>query len=125
MVDLEKRSRYVRLGKFGSARDEVLYHMDMDAWSMESDGNVDAPTGFFAMMENLPNDMEGIIDAFPDELNVMVEARESFSNLIGWFLLYHDDQGFFSVVEYNSLSDLRGAFRDLQAQYEEWGNNED
>lgn len=119
-LHLEKHSTYVRLGKFDSARDEVLYDMEMSEWACESDGNVEAPTGAFAYIEILPQDLREVVDAFREELRVMVESRESFGDLVGWFMLYHDDQGRFDVVEYDSLSDVRHAFRDLQDRYSAW-----
>lgn len=105
--------------KFNSARDELLYAMTLDGWANESDGNVEAPTGFFARISNDPQDVPSIRDAFPNETKGMAN-----STMVGHFLMKENSQGFVYVTTYPDSVSLIRDFRALEAEFSEWDSQE-
>ncbi len=98
------------LGKYDSLRDEYLHGMSLDGWSSERSGEVDAPTGWFALMINEAQDIAEIADAFGPPVR----------GIIGNFILSESSQGFAYVAVYDTADEARLAFAALNVEYGEW-----
>lgn len=107
-----------------SPRDQVLHAMAQQGWANESDGNVEAPTGWFCRISNALDDVVSIIDAFGLEA-LEIDPNFDFSEVIGHFLLVEDDQGFISVFEFESEWHAANAFIAQQRAYLEWLGSSD
>ncbi len=84
-----------------------------EGWANQSDGEVDAPSGHFA-----------IIDA-TTEREIMADLTEyvgeDFSAVpAAWLLVEHDDQGFVTVTECDSEADAQARYAALEAIYVAW-----
>lgn len=123
MPDLVKRQDYFRT-KFDSARDEWLYSMSDNMWANESSGDSESPAGWFARNSISPDELPEIVQAFPDELNTMIHARECVSDLVGHWLISGDSVGFVYVQGFESESELIEAYNALDRAYDEWSEQD-
>lgn len=98
------------LGKYDTLRDEYLHGMASEGWGIERSGEVDAPTGWFALMINEPADMAEIADAFGSPV----------VGIIGNFVLTETSQGFGEVSIYDTPGAARAAYEELETAYSEW-----
>lgn len=126
--------------KFGNnPTTEALYVLSLDGWFTESSGDVEAPTGWFAWTEIRENELgsaedgSGILGAFEDEF-ATIEGLDP-SSLVGGWILYEDNQGFVSAVEYEltpqsglsgwvQRSSAHKAFAELDAEYCAWADED-
>lgn len=108
--------------KFDSARDEYLYTMWLDGWAEASDGESEAPTGFFCMMSNTEKELPEIHDAF-GWLYPTKDLPDS-NALIGNFLIVTDDHGMVWVLSYESRAELEKAYNDSVDNYCEWASQD-
>jgi hypothetical protein len=125
MLSFEKAHSWRNVGKYVSARDSVLDAMVMSEWSNRSDGDVDSPFGYFALVCNSRAEMFEVLAAFADETAAMVEARETFDALQGNFVVVTDSQGFVHVAEYPTRNAAEDAFFVLARAYAEWASEAD
>lgn len=100
-------------GKFDSARDEALYQMTLEGWANQLDGNVEAPTGWFALIVNEPADMLEIMQGF--------DFNESLREpLTGYFILIENDQGFVTVESFDNELAAAAQYTALLTEANEW-----
>jgi hypothetical protein len=104
-------------GKFDSRRDELLYTMSVDGWAIASDGNVEAPTGWFAYMTNTPAEIAEIKQAFPDFSDV------PDAEIVGSFYLSEDSNGFFTVTESTKSGVVEAFNADVEA-FNAWSDSD-
>lgn len=106
-----------------SPRDQILHAMAQQEWANESDGNVEAPTGFFYRISNSSADISEIVAAFLDEISD-IDPSGTFNpmELKGHFLLVENDQGQIFVTEFDSEKALRNAYMDLVVAYCNWAD---
>lgn len=80
-------------------------------WANASDGNVDAPTGFFARITIEPNEIASVRDAFdlPEEYD---PPR--------YTLFQEDSSGFIHLTFLPTEVELLAAYDLLSDQYSEW-----
>lgn len=113
-------------GKFDSNRDSFLHWACTQEWGMGSDGNVEAPTGYFWQIEFIESEVGGNNTAFNSLLEEWLELEgESDSlafraSLMGCFILTENSQGFVSVARYDYYAAMNQDFMALQAIFEEW-----
>lgn len=105
------------------ARNEALHLLCANEWANESDGDVEAPTGYFwriTIEQRELAEVLGVLEGFdvpnldPDEL-------------VGEFIVREDSQGFVHVADYSTDEPVRAfgdrsrvAFRSLQRKYADW-----
>jgi uncharacterized protein (DUF1800 family) len=104
--------------RFASPRDELLYIMMHHEWAAERSGDIDAPTGTFAWMSNLHEDLTEIVDAFADSFNEV--GLESSHALVGNFLLQDLGHGPIDVRQFETENEVRAAYQQLEDMYESW-----
>ena len=121
--------------KFGrDPRVEALYAMSLQGWFTDQSGDVESPTGWFAWTEIRADEVAEIGEAFEAEFGDIAESddelRDLLASLVGGWLLFEDEQGFVSAVEYPLTRDpvfgvsasapARVAFDALDAEYATW-----
>lgn len=100
----------------------VLHQMSMDGWANESDGDVQAPTGWFAYMINDAADRDSLVDAFAD---VMADKDVTVEEVMGAWLLMEDNYGFKSAVDYGTEHAVRQMYGLLSREYQLWAGDVD
>mgnify|MGYP001791810815 CR=1 FL=1 len=110
--------------KYSSARDEVLHAMSVQGWANRSDGNVEAPTGFFAIISNSPAELAEVVAAFDEEIEGTEDSDFSTSELVGHFVLVEDSQGFVGVYDYSTELGARVFYDELEDTFSKWDEEE-
>lgn len=101
------------LSKYDSLRDEYLHAIASDD-SDERSGEVDSPTGWFALL---------IIKA--DEIaDLQASFGRPVEGIIGNFILTESSQGFGYVAAYETEAEARAAFESLDTEYGNWLGDE-
>lgn len=110
-------------GKYDTERDEALHRLCQEGWANESDGNVEAPTGYFWRITNTTQNVTELRDVLGEELPLF----DDYHLLVGAFILREDTQGFIHVQEYpGQYPDRTGddrarvAFQALQRAFAPW-----
>jgi len=115
--------------KYGSARDEVLDAMAAEGWANMSSGNVESPTGWFALVVNRPAEVTEIMDAFgDDDLRHRCGAwsdDEIRAELTGAFIVLTDSNGLVDVAEYETPGAAGNAYKGLEDAYGAWFGRDD
>lgn len=107
--------------KYDSARDEVIALL-ANGMRDDSTGNVDALTGWFALV-TIPANVDLMIDGDP----VSETAREygvTAADVIGSHIVTHDSQGFVYVETFDSEQEAREEFDCRAAQFAEWDDED-
>lgn len=104
-------------GKYDSQRDALLHRMVEGMWSNQSTGDVNAPTGAFALITISDAEKNECAAAFADDLTELDVHMP-----IGAFILREDSQGFITVDEHPTAAAATVAYRDLERTYEAWGS---
>lgn len=109
------------------ARDEALHRLCQDVWANQSDGDVQAPTGFFYVVTNTVRDLPELQDVLGNTWSDALLDDTGTNTLIGAFLVTEDTQGFVHVTRYpDQYPDRTGedralvAFQAKQRAYTEW-----
>jgi len=107
-----------------SPRNQLLHAMARQDWANESNGNVEAPTGWFCRISNSSADISEIVATFLDEISD-IDPSGTFNpmELKGHFLLVENDQGGIYVNEYSSESEVIRAFTAMTDQYAYWSSD--
>jgi hypothetical protein len=105
------------------ARDEALHQLCTGQWANESDGHVEAPTGFFWRITITEAELAEVAQA----LDSPEPEGLATADLVGAFLVTEDTQGFVHVTRYpDQYPDRTGedralvAFQAKQRAYTEW-----
>jgi hypothetical protein len=112
--------------KYDSEAQEVLDYLAVDqCWQSGSSGDVEAPTGYFASL-SLP-DYEsaraGWFDWFDIEhvfLEYENESEDVVADMVGHWLIIHDEQGFVHFSKFDTEEELAAAFTENDEAYSEW-----
>lgn len=111
--------------KYSCPRDEILGEMGLQGWANASSGDVASPTGYFERITNTPEELAEVEQAFEDVIARMRQYGFTADELLGHFLLVHDDQGFVGVHEYDTHEELVQRFEELEEAYSEWGSDDE
>ena len=87
-------------------------------WANRSDGNVEAPTGHFAMVSNSPDELLELRQAFEDVTDVYGDVSDA--DLTGHFIVITDSAGFISITRYPSAVSAASEFVTLQNRFAAW-----
>jgi hypothetical protein len=117
--------------KYDSARDEVIALLadETEGYGMRDDtsGDVDAPTGWFALV-TIPADVDlASSDDYPvgyDVAELAATYGVTAADVIGSHIVTHDSQGFVSVETFETEEAAREEFNCLAAQFAEWDDEE-
>ena len=129
MVDL------LTIGKFGSARNAVLYALCCAMWSNDSTGSVEAPTGYVWRISNTVEDTKRANLEFSSVLEAVlsedlagygIEDTDALrADITGNFLVVEDSNGFISVHSFDTEAQVIEAFNAADAAYSAWEGAED
>lgn len=109
------------MSKFNSPRDEVLYGLSLTGWATRSDGDVESPAGWFAIILNLPAELEDLAKNFPELLK---EAElEDLDQLLGAFVMTENHDGLVTVTEYDRPHLAWARYKELEAEHTYWDSD--
>jgi hypothetical protein len=103
----------VRKGKFNSDRDAYLHELTLMGWANDWAGDVESPTGWFALVINNDDEVESIAQSFP-------AATALLDELTGFFLVEENEGGFVNVEKFDSADEAREEFDRLSDVYSTW-----
>jgi len=122
---------YKSLGKYSSARDDLLHYLSVNGWANDSDGNVEAPTGYFWEIANGPADVHSsntefnsLIEEWLQQNPEVTDSEELRSELVGEFILTENNQGFISVYKCSNALELNVRMLSLTQEFFEWETSE-
>lgn len=102
----------------GAKYDNLFKAIITAGWNVKSDGAVDAPTGFFAVVE-IPSH-EGELEQMKDAVDPDGDLTWGDDLQPGWYFTYEDDLGFIHVYKAASKHFAEVAYADAEKQYSEW-----
>jgi hypothetical protein len=118
---------YHPLGKYSSARDDILHYLCMSDWGDESSGNSEAPSGYFWRISNEEFDVQqsngefnSVIAEWFEQNQEVTDSAELRAELVGWFIVQGVDSGMVYVYQYESEADMLEAYAALEETYAEW-----
>jgi hypothetical protein len=102
---------------------EALFQaMASSSWANEYSGDVEALTGHFAKIVNSSSkDARGVLAEFQDVTSAYGALIPE--EIIGFFLVREDSQGFVYVDRYDSETELDTAYRTLETEYLSWAED--
>lgn len=115
----------MQLGKYDSDRDAVLNMLTVSGWANQSTGDVEAPTGFVALVIVHPVELSEIEEAFSADVENEIEEGFSWDSIIGNFLLSENSQGFVTVTEFPTCHDAKKEYERISRAYGEWLGEDD
>lgn len=122
---------YRSMGKFDSARDDILHFLCISDWANESDGNSEASTGYFWRISNRTNDVTDTNTEFNSILSEWLEMNPEVtdspvlrSELVGHFIVQAMDSGFVYVGSYDTEAEAAGVFESMQTEFSAWDIDE-
>src|SRR5688572_2573264 len=102
-------------GYLGSQWDNLFKEIVMEGWCVKSDGNVEAPTGYFSITE---------IPSREEELNEMKAAfeKEWLGNWppSGWYITVEDNAGFMYAYPTNGERQAYQIYNRLTQIFSAW-----
>jgi hypothetical protein len=123
---------YMPLGKYSSARDDILHWLCMNDWANGSFGDVEAPTGYVYRISNFEHDVaqpnnefNSLIDGWFEENQEVTDSPELRAQLVGFFLVLEDSNGFVHVRTYDTEALALEAFHAYRDVFEAWDNQDD
>lgn len=123
---------YMPLGKYSSARDDILHWLCMAEWANESSGDSESPTGYFWRISNFEHDVHqknnefnSLIDGWFEQNQEVTDSPELRAELVGHFIVSTVSSGFVYVVKYDTERELLEAYNTLEAAYAEWADDEE
>ena len=122
---------YMPLGKYSSARDDILHFMCMSEWANESSGNSESPTGYFWRISNDPADVHipntevtSLLEEWFEQNQEVTDSPELRAELVGHFIVSTVSSGSVYVVKYDTERELLEAYNTLEAEYAEWDDED-
>lgn len=99
----------------------VMRAMLQQGWFTKSDGECEAPTGYFGYVTNTKAELESIRDAFSD----VIEAYGDFKDedMIGSFLCVIDAAGGFWTFRKANDEKAKREFKIYEKRYTQWCEN--
>lgn len=120
-VNIELASATVK--ELASEHDDTFKLICQEGWANQSSGNVEAPTGYFWLVEAPVND-----SSWEDFLGRVQSELENYGQTFiapnfGWYLVVQDNDGIWFVYECINEIEAREAYQILENQYSEWEEN--
>lgn len=91
-------------------------------WANRSDGDVESPTGHFALVSNSREELPELRQAFSDVIDTYGDVSDD--DLIGHFIVTTDSDGFVDVTRYPSVVSAASEFVTLSRRYTAWNEAE-
>jgi hypothetical protein len=109
-----------------SLYDNLFKTIVCGGWNIKSDGDVESPSGFFALVE-IPkpggelDEMSGALE-LDEEMQRQIEDLAS-SISTGWFVTHENSDGLIFVYEMPSELAAKHAYSELEAEFAKWDND--
>ncbi len=123
---------YHPLGKFSSARDDILHYLCTSDWANESSGNTEAPSGYFWRISNKWVDVSSDNGEFNSVLTEwwadnpeVADSWDLRNELVGHFIVQGVDSGMVYVYQYDNEAEMLEAYAALEEVYAAWDTDED
>lgn len=105
--------------ELSSKYDNLFRTIISAGWAVSSDGNVEAPCGYFARVE-VPTH-PGERANFYDMLHEWPDLAKQFDEVEpGWYLIVENDQGLIWVY-WSNEPQVTDAYYKLMKEYDQWG----
>lgn len=125
---------YHPLGKYSSARDDILHYLCTSDWAEESSGNSEAPSGYFWRISNTPDDVSvnngefnSIIEEWFEQNKEVTDSGFLRAELVGDFIVQGVDSGMVYVYRHDNKTEMLEVYSALEEVFAEWDSedNED
>lgn len=122
---------YHPLGKYSSARDDLLHYLCTSEWSNESSGNSEAPSGYFWRISNEVADVHqkngefnSVVEDWFKDCPEVTDSQELRDELVGHFIVQGVDSGMVYVYKYDSEAEMLEAYAALEETYAAWDDQD-
>lgn len=123
---------YHPLGKYSSARDDILHYLCTVDWAEESSGNTEAPSGYFWRISNAPGDVNlhntefnSVIEEWFKDNPEVTDSSDLRFELVGDFIVQGVDSGMVYVYKYDNKAEMLEAYAALEGTYADWDEQDD
>ena len=123
---------YHPLGKYSSARDDILHYLCINGWDTGEFGNVSDYGAYAWQITNEQAEVHRknseinsvLADWFKDNPEV-TDSDELRAELEGWFIVWENGQGFVNVQSFDSEADLLETWHAEVTRYADWSEEQD
>lgn len=117
----------IKVNELASQHDDTFKEICIEEWGNQSDGNVEAPTGYFWLVEVADGSVDNQWQSFMESVQSELEKYDAtFVNPDpGWYVVVQDNNGIWFVHECASELDARRLFSNLAESYNEWAGDDD
>jgi hypothetical protein len=122
---------YHPLGKYSSARDDILHFLCTSDWAEDSSGNTEAPSGYFWRISNTAEDVSvnngefnSIIEEWFKDCPEVTDSGFLRAELVGHFIVQGVDSGMVYVYAYDNEAEMLEAYEALEETYAAWDDQE-
>ena len=123
-----RENAYADQGKLLSSKYDNLFKAIVSGgWCVKSDGNVEAPSGYFALTEipSHPGEFQEMMDALnAGEPASMQHKAEDFPTP-GWYVSMELNTGLIYVVEYPSRPSAEKTYQELNENFTNWATEDE
>lgn len=123
---------YIPLGKYSSARDDLLHFLCTSDWAEDSSGNTESPSGYFWRISNTSEDVSqkntefnSVVEEWFKDCPEVTDSPELRAELVGHFIVQGVDSGFIYVYQYDNEAEMLEAYEALDEQYGQWDDQGD
>lgn len=113
--------------KYDSATHEVIAHLvdEIEGFGRRDDstGDVNAPTGWFALV-TVPDEYDVTVDTDEPVAELVTEYGVTAGDVRGSFIVTHNSQGFVSVETFDDEATARAEYDCRAARYAEWDDED-
>lgn len=113
-----QHSQRKRARTMDTALEALFRDMLNNGWVTASNGEADSPTGYYGYMTNTGAEVESILDAFSE--TVEVYGVPTHEEIIGNFIVSYGSTGVIKIDKYNTRHAMSRAYLRLEARYENY-----
>jgi hypothetical protein len=118
---------YMPLGKFSSARDDILHFMCINDWASESTGNSTDWNVYVWQISNDPADVQqsntetaSLLEQWFEFNPEVTDSPELREELVGHFLVTESCGGHVDVAKYETEKEMLDDYDEIERDYFEW-----
>lgn len=123
-----RQNRYMEQSKLLHNKYDALFkHIIGAEWCVKSDGNVESPSGYFALVE-IPShtgEFAEMLDAINTGLPESMQFPEEDWPEPGWYVTMETEAGTIWVASYPSKSIAEQTYQTLAKHYNEWATEDE
>lgn len=94
-----------------------------NGWFINSNGDVEAPCGYFGYTNQTHAELEEIYEAFSD--TVEAYGKPSDDDIVGSFFAYIDSNGIISIEKFDSVDQAHDRYNAFELEYATWNDQEE